>query len=250
MKRLAGKTAIVTGAAGGLGSAICRLFAREGAAVAVADLDLEGARALAGEIAAAGGRALPVRADVTSAEDIAEMTEAAVRFAGEGGVSILVNNAGIAGLGAVTEISEEDWNRVLAVNLTGAYLCSRRAIPEMIRAGGGSIVCVSSVAGVIAQAGQAAYHASKHGLVGLVRAMALDHAGDGIRVNAVCPGAVDTPLLSPLTGERRASLAARHALGRIARPEEIAAAVLYLAGDESSFTTGAALLADGGWTAQ
>lgn len=250
MKRLAGKTAIVTGAAGGLGSAICRLFAREGAAVAVADLDREGARALAGEIAAAGGRALPVRADVTSAEDIAEMTEAATRFAGEGGVNILVNNAGIAGLGAVTEISEGDWNRVLAVNLTGAYLCSRRVIPEMIRAGGGSIVCVSSVAGVIAQAGQAAYHASKHGLIGLVRAMALDHAGDGIRVNAVCPGAVDTPLLSPLTGERRAALTARHALGRIARPEEIAAAVLYLAGDESSFTTGAALLADGGWTAQ
>lgn len=250
MKRLAGKTAIVAGAAGGLGAAICRLFAREGAAVAVADLDLEGARVLAGEIAAAGGRALPVRADVTSAADIAEMTEAAVRFAGEEGVNILVNNAGIAGLGAVTEITEEDWNRVLAVNLTGAYLCSRRVIPEMIRAGGGSIVCVSSVAGVIAQAGQAAYHASKHGLIGLVRAMALDHAGDGIRVNAVCPGAVDTPLLSPLTGERRAALAARHALGRIARPGEIAATVLYLAGDESSFTTGAALLADGGWTAQ
>lgn len=250
MKRLSGKTAIVTGAAGGLGSAICRLFAREGAGVAVADLDWEAARSLAGEIAAAGGRAFPVRADVTSAEDAAEMTEAAVRFAGGGGVDILVNNAGIAGLGAVTEISEADWNRVLAVNLTGAYLCSRRVIPEMIRAGGGSIVCVSSVAGVVAQPGQAAYHASKHGLIGLVRAMALDHARDGIRVNAVCPGAVDTPLLSPLTEERMADLAARHALGRIAQPEEIAAAVLHLAGDESSFTTGTALLADGGWTAQ
>ncbi len=250
MKRLEGKTAIVTGAAGGLGSAICRLFAREGATVAVADLDLEGARALAGEIAAAGGRAVAVRADVTSAEDTAQMTAAAVRLAGGGGVDILVNNAGIAGLGAVTEITEEDWNRVLAVNLTGAYLCSRQVIPEMIRAGGGSIVCVSSVAGVTAQAGQAAYHASKHGLIGLVRAMALDHARDGIRVNAVCPGAVDTPLLSPLTGERMAALAARHALGRIARPEEIASAILHLAGDESSFTTGTALLVDGGWTAQ
>lgn len=250
MKRLEGKTAIVTGAAGGLGSAICRLFAREGAAVAVADLDLEGARALAGEIAAAGGRAVAVRADVTSAEETAQMTAAAVRLAGGGGVDILVNNAGIAGLGAVTEITEEDWNRVLAVNLTGAYLCSRQVIPEMIRAGGGSIVCISSVAGVTAQAGQAAYHASKHGLIGLMRAMALDHARDGIRVNAVCPGAVDTPLLSPLTGERMAALAARHALGRIARPEEIAAAVLHLAGDESSFTTGTTLLADGGWTAQ
>lgn len=250
MKRLEGKTAIVTGAAGGLGSAICRLFAREGAAVTVADLDLEGARALAGEITAAGGRADAVRADVTSAEDAAQMTAAAVRLAGGGWVDILVNNAGIAGLGAVTEITEEDWNRVLAVNLTGAYLCSRQVIPEMIRAGGGSIVCISSVAGVTAQAGQAAYHASKHGLIGLVRAMALDHARDGIRVNAVCPGAVDTPLLSPLTGERMAALAARHALGRIARPEEIAAAVLHLAGDESSFTTGTTLLADGGWTAQ
>lgn len=250
MKRLDGKTAIVTGAAGGLGSAICRLFAREGAGVAVADLDLEGAGALAGEIIAAGGRAVAVRADVTSAEETAEMTAAAVRLAGGNGVDILVNNAGIAGLGAVTEIAEEDWNRVLSVNLTGAYLCSRRVIPEMIRAGGGSIVCVSSVAGVTAQAGQAAYHASKHGLIGLVRAMALDHARDGIRVNAVCPGAVDTPLLSPLTGERRAALADRHALGRIARPEEIAAAVLHLAGDESSFTTGTAMLVDGGWTAQ
>lgn len=250
MKRLEGKTAIVTGAAGGLGSAICRLFAREGAAVAVADLDLEGARALAGEIAAAGGRAVAVRADVTSAEDTAQMTAAAVRLAGGGGVEILVNNAGIAGLGAVTEITEEDWNRVLAVNLTGAYLCSRQAIPEMIRAGGGSIVCISSVAGVTAQVGQAAYHASKHGMIGLVRAMALDHARDGIRVNAVCPGAVDTPLLSPLTGERMAALAARHALGRIARPEEIASAVLHLASDESSFTTGTTMLVDGGWTAQ
>ena len=250
MKRLDGKTAIVTGAAGGLGSAICRLFAREGAGVAVADLDLEGAGSLAGEIVDAGGRAVAVRADVTSAEETAEMTAAAVRWAGGRGVDILVNNAGIAGLGAVTEIMEEDWNRVLAVNLTGAYLCSRRVIPEMIRAGGGSIVCVSSVAGVTAQAGQAAYHASKHGLIGLVRAMALDHARDGIRVNAVCPGAVDTPLLSPLTGERRTALAARHALGRIARPEEIAAAVLHLAGDESSFTTGTAMLVDGGWTAQ
>lgn len=250
MKRLDGKTAIVTGAAGGLGSAICRLFAREGAGVAVADLDLEGAGTLAGEIIAAGGRAVAVRADVTSAEETAEMTAAAVRLAGGNGVDILVNNAGIAGLGAVTEITEEDWNRVLSVNLTGAYLCSRRVIPEMIRAGGGSIVCVSSVAGVTAQAGQAAYHASKHGLIGLVRAMALDHARDGIRVNAVCPGAVDTPLLSPLTGERMATLADRHALGRIARPEEIAAAVLHLAGDESSFTTGTAMLVDGGWTAQ
>ena len=250
MKRLSGKTAIVTGAAGGLGSAICRLFAREGAGVAVADLDLGAARVLAGEITAVGGRAFPVRADVTSAADAAEMTEAAVRFAGDGGVNILVNNAGIAGLGAVTEISEADWNRVLAVNLTGAYLCSRRVIPEMVRAGGGSIVCISSVAGVVAQPGQAAYHASKHGLIGLVRAMALDHARDGIRVNAVCPGAVETPLLSPLTEERMASLAARHALGRIAQPEEIAAAVLHLASDESSFTTGTALLADGGWTAQ
>lgn len=138
----------------------------------------------------------------------------------------------------------------MAVNLTGAYLCSRRVIPEMIRAGGGSIVCISSVAGVVAQPGQAAYHASKHGLIGLARAMALDHARDRIRVNAVCPGAVETPLLSPLTEERMASLAARHALSRIAQPEEIAAAVLHLASDESSFTTGTALLADGGWTAQ
>ena len=245
--RLKGRSAVVTGAGQGIGAAISRLFAEEGAGLVLADARSGPAEELVAEIRAAGGEALFVRADLTSDEDCRRMIDAAV--ARYGTLDVLVNNAGIAGKGTVTEVTEEFWDRVMAVNLKSIFLASRHAVPHMERGGGGSIVCIASVAGVTGEKGQVAYNTSKHGVIGLVRCMAFDHAAAGIRVNAVCPGAIDTPLLSPLTEERRTRLEGMHLMGRLGRPEEIARAVLHLASDESSFTTGAAYFVDGGYTA-
>ncbi|MXY77142.1 MAG: glucose 1-dehydrogenase [Acidimicrobiia bacterium] len=245
--RLEGKAAVVTGAGQGIGAAIARLFAAEGARLVLADLRSGPATGMVEEITSRGGEAVFVQADVTSDADCKRMTDTAIeRF---GCLDILVNNAGIAGKGTVTEATEELWDRVMAVNLKSIFLASRHAVPHMERAGGGSIVCIASVAGMTGEMGQVAYNTSKHGVIGLVRCMAYDHAAAGIRVNAVCPGAIDTPLLSPLTEERLTRLEGLHMMRRLGRPEEIARAVLYLAGDESSFTTGAAMVADGGYTA-
>ena len=245
--RLEGKVAVVTGAGQGLEAAIARKFAGEGARLVLADLRTGPVGRVVEEIVAAGGEAAAVQVDVTSDDDCRRMIATAVeRY---GGIEILVNNAGIAGKGTVTEVSEEKWDQVLAVNLKGAFLASRHAVPHMERAGSGSIVCISSIAGLVGEEGQIAYHASKHGVIGLVRSMALDHAQAGIRVNAVCPGALRTPLLEPLTEERLERLNSKHAMGRIGEPEEVARTVLHLASDESSFITGSALVVDGGYTA-
>ena len=247
MHRLAGKSAVVTGAGRGLGAAVAELFARHGARVVVSDVDAASAEATAHRITDAGGQAFGLRADVTSAADAEQLTDAAVEHFG--GLDVLVNNAGIASAGTVCEVTEADWDRVMAVNLKGAYLCSRFAVAHMVRGGGGSIVCISSASGVIGQPGQVAYNVSKHGVVGLVRCMALDHAADGVRVNAVCPGVMRTPMLDALSAEQIEALQAMHPLGRVAEPAEVAQAVLHLAGDESSFTTGGVFLVDGGLTA-
>ena len=247
MGRLAGKRAVVTGAGRGLGASVAELFAREGARVVVSDVDATSADGTARRIVDAGGEAVGLHADVTSAADAERLTQVAVeRF---GGLDVLVNNAGIASAGTVCEVTPEEWDRVLAINLKGSYLCSRYAIAHMARSGGGSIVCIASASGVIGQQAQVAYNVSKHGVIGLVRCMALDHAADGIRANAVCPGVMRTPMLDALSAEQLAALEAMHPLGRIADPAEIAQAVLHLAGDESSFTTGGVFLIDGGLTA-
>ena len=247
MGRLVGKRAVVTGAGRGLGASVAELFAREGARVVVSDIDATSAHGTARRIVDAGGEAVGLHADVTSAADAERLTQVAVeRF---GGLDVLVNNAGIASAGTVCEVTPEEWDRVLAINLKGSYLCSRYAIAHMARSGGGSIVCIASASGVIGQQAQVAYNVSKHGVIGLVRCMALDHAADGIRANAVCPGVMRTPMLDALSAEQLAALEAMHPLGRIADPAEIAQAVLHLAGDESSFTTGGVFLIDGGLTA-
>ena len=247
MSRLAGKSAVVTGAGRGLGAEVAELFARQGARVVVSDVDAASADTTASRILDAGGEAFGLRADVTSEEDAERLAAvAAERF---GALDVLVNNAGIASAGTVCEVTPEEWDRVMAINLKGSYLCSRYAVPHMARGGGGSIVCVSSASGVIGQQGQAAYNVSKHGVIGLVRCMALDHAAAGIRVNAVCPGTMRTPMLDALGTEQLAALEAMHPLGRLGDAAEVAQAVLHLAGDESSFTTGGVFLIDGGLTA-
>ena len=234
MSRLEGKIAVVTGAGRGLGAAISELFASEGARVVAADVDQASAAATARRILDAGGESVGLGADVTSAADAERLVQTAVeRF---GGLHVLVNNAGIASAGGVCEVSESEWDRVMAVNLKGSFLCSRYAVAHMARSGGGSIVCIASASGVIGQRAQVAYNVSKHGVIGLVRCMALDHAADGIRVNAVCPGTTRTPLLDALSEEQLAALQEMHPLGRLAEPAEIARAVLHLAADESSFT--------------
>lgn len=247
MTRLSGKRTVVTGAGRGLGAAIAELFVQQGARVVLADLDLESADATARRISPGEDAAVAVRADITLASHAERlMVTAADRF---GGIDILVNNAGIASQGTVCEVGEEQWDRVMAVNMKGAYLCSRFAVPHMERAGGGSIVCIASASGVIGQKGQVAYNVSKHGVIGLVRCMALDHADSHIRVNALCPGVMKTPMLDALSDGQLEELKAMHPLGRVGEPAEVAQTVLHLASDESSFTTGGVFLIDGGLTA-
>ena len=247
--RLQGKVALVTGAASGIGRATSFLFAREGASVVLADIREEG-REVADEIVTAGGRARFVRADVTKATDCAAAVGEAVRSFGR--LDIVFNNAGIIRRASVVETSEEEWDRVMAVNVKSIFLMSKAAIPVMARGGGGVVVNTGSGWGVVGGRNAASYCASKGAVVNLTRAMALDHAPQGIRVNCVCPGDTDTPMLreeARQLGEDTASFlegSARRPLGRMGRPEEIAQAVLFLASDAASFITGSVLVVDGG----
>lgn len=252
MGELTGKLAIVTGASAGIGRAAAIALAREGAAVVIADLDVERGELTARDMRDQGSRALFVRTDVSEDASVASMVERTVEEFG--GVDIAFNNAGIEGTPAVThECTPENWHRTLAVNLTGAWSCMRHEIPRMLHRGGGSIVNCSSVAGLVGFATVPAYVASKHGIVGLTRTAALEYAEQGIRVNAVCPGVIDTEMVERFAGgqpEAEAALVASEPVGRMGRPEEIADAVVWLCSSRSSFVTGQAIAVDGGFVAR
>jgi len=251
--KLANKVAVITGAGSGIGQAIALLFASEGARVYGFDIDAEGLKQT--EAKAPYGAKLSVRiVDVTQADQVRDALDAVVAESGR--LDILVNNAGIGVAATVDETSEDDWDRVIAVNLRGVFLGCKYGVRIMKRQGGGVIINMASVAGIVGVRNRAAYSASKAGVYGLTKAMAVDHAADGIRVNCICPGTVDSPWIGkilsgqPNPEEVRKGMEARQLLGRMGTPEEIAHAALYLAQDESAFVHGSALIIDGGLTAQ
>ena len=251
MARIAGKVALISGGARGQGAVEARLFAREGAKVVFGDiLDDEG-KHVEEEIRAQGGEAIYVHLDVTQAQDWQRAVLTAESRYGK--LDILVNNAGIAIRGTIEETSEADWDRIMAINLKGVFLGTKYAIPAMRRAGGGSIINISSGAGIAPAPGtSAAYAATKGGVRIFSKATAVQHAKDHIRCNSIHPGPVDTPMVrGPQTDpDRLAELTGRVPLGRLGTSEEIAYGVLYLASDESSYVTGSELVIDGGRTAQ
>jgi NAD(P)-dependent dehydrogenase (short-subunit alcohol dehydrogenase family) len=247
----ADKVALVTGGAAGIGRATALAFAREGAKVVVADIDPEGGATTVELIAAAGGEAAFFVADVSREEDVAALTSSTVaRF---GRIDCAFNNAGIGGgRRLVHEWDLADFNRVIGINLTGVWLCMKHELPLMVKQGGGAIVNNASIAGLRGSARLAPYVASKHGVVGLTKVAALEYAGLGVRVNAICPGWTDTAIIQGLKDEGpdvMDRLVKRVPLKRLGRPEEIAAAVLWLCSDASSFTVGHPLVLDGGLSA-
>ena len=253
MIRLQGETALITGGGTGLGRAITLAFAREGANVSVAGRRLEPLQEVAREIELGGGKALAIGCDVTDAREATRaVAQTTARF---GRLTILVNNAGTLHVSTIETIPEEEWDRVMTVNVKGPFLMSRAALPELRRAGGGAIVNIGSILGLIGAKERAAYCASKGGVTMLTRAMALDHANENIRVNCICPAIVETDLVRGLfdrapDGEAlRKARAALIPLGRMGKPEDVAEMAVFLASRESSWMTGAAIPLDGGLSA-
>ena len=245
--RFEDKAVLVTGASSGIGAAEARAFGEAGAQVMVSGLDEAGSRATAEAITAAGGEAGHLHGDLADRDICRRLFDESLSYLGR--LDVLVNNAGLSRRGTVEDLSDDDWDLTLAVDLSAVFFMSRAAIPVMKRQGGGAIVNTASELAIVATRNQAAYCAAKAGVLQFTKAMALDHARDGIRINAVCPGPVDTPLLASGREDREAALIAiaeETPMGRLGRPEEIAAAILFLASDDASFMTGAAMVVDGG----
>ncbi|MBU9678205.1 glucose 1-dehydrogenase [Burkholderia multivorans] len=245
--RFENKVAIVTGGASGIGAATVRAFAREGARVVIADLADNGAE-LAAELIDQGGHALYVQTDVTDSDDVQELIARTVQVYGR--VDVMFANAGVAVDNRIDSLDERAWKKTLDINLTGVYLCNKYAIQHMLKQGGGTIVNCGSIHSHVGKSGVTAYAAAKGGVKLLTQTLAIDYGQQNIRVNAVCPGYIDTPLLKNISQDAKQALVALHPMGRLGRPEEVANAVLFLASDEASFVNGSSLLVDGGYTAQ
>jgi NAD(P)-dependent dehydrogenase (short-subunit alcohol dehydrogenase family) len=251
-KRFEGKVVLVTGAAGGIGRAAALAFAKEGAKVVVADVQVAGGEQTVADIQAAGGEAIFVKTDVRIAAEVEALVNTAVATYGR--LDCAYNNAATEGMaGPIADCTEDNWNKVMDTNLKGLWLCMKYELAVMLKQGSGAIVNCSSLTGVIGFPGVAAYTASKHGVLGLTKAASLDYAKSGVRINAVCPGVIDTDMANRFAGgnpDVLAYLATLEPYGRLGKPEEVAAAVLWLASDEASFVNGTGLMVDAGMTIQ
>lgn len=245
--RFDGKVAIVTGGASGIGEATVRAFVREGANVVIADYSEYGQQ-LASKLASGTERAIFVKTDVTDTKAVQALIAKTVETYGR--LDIMFANAGIAADGPIDELDETAWQKTIDINLTGVYLCDKYAIDQMRSQGGGVIVNCGSIHSHVGKSGVTAYAATKGGVKLLTQTLAIDYGAQNIRVNAVCPGYIDTPLLKDIPDDKKQALLALHPIGRLGRAEEVASVVLFLASDESSFVTGASILVDGGYTAQ
>jgi NAD(P)-dependent dehydrogenase (short-subunit alcohol dehydrogenase family) len=249
--RFTGKVAFVTGGANGIGRAAALAFAREGASVVVADVSEQNNQETARMIEALGGHALAVTCDVSRNEDVQRALNAAIDAFGR--LDFAFNNAGIENrVTPAADVTEEEWDRIIDINLRGVFLCMKHEIPLMLEQGAGAIVNTSSGAGIKGFKGGAAYVASKHGVVGLTKSAALDYAQSNIRINAVCPGMIDTPMMERFSGgtaEGRQGVISQEPVGRMGSPDEIAATVVWLCSDAASFVVGSAIVVDGGQTA-
>ena len=252
MMRLEGKVAVVTGGSSGIGRATSLAFAKEGAKVVVADVIVPAGEETAKMIRDAGGEAVFVKTDVTKAAEVKAMADRAFDVFGR--LDCAFNNAGINGEPiSVSRCSEESWDRIIAINLTGVFLCMKYEIPKMLKSGGGSIVNTASVMGLVGEPGHPAYTASKHGVVGLTKSSALFYGQSGIRINALCPGAIRTEMTDRTLAahpELEQTMNALTPMNRMANPEEVARVVLFLCSDDASFITGFPIAVDGGWVAR
>ena len=254
--RFKDKIAVVTGAATGIGGATADAFSAEGASVVLSDVNEAELNARTERLRAAGGDCLAVAADVSVPSDARRIAQAAV--SAFGGIDCLVASAGIQSYGTVVSTDEDTWDRTLDVNAKGVYLAAKYCVPEMAKRGGGAVVTVASVQGLFSQPNVAAYAASKGAVIAMTRTMAIDHAGDNIRANSICPGSIETPLLRYAAEQMQPDdpdgaikeWGGLHVLGRVGQPEEMAQVALFLCSDASSFITGAAIVADGGLTIQ